>query len=312
MLRACSRRVYRHFNTPIRATIPLPHSLTRESSTSASSASNIIIRNGTVVNSDREFSADVFISNGKIVNIVENNCNPFDYSDFEVIDATGKYVIPGGIDPHVHLEMPFMGTTSIDGYMSGTRAALAGGTTCLIDFIIPKKGQDLVKAYDEWASRARGEACCDYSFHCAITSWDPLKTPIEMERLVKERGINSFKVFLAYKGSLQVLDDECLQVLEIAKKVGAVTMAHCEHADLIDHGQKEMHEMGILGPEGHYWSRTEEIEAEATHRMITLAGAVRAPLYVVHVMSSLAADEVARGKQKGHIVFGETLGKFVW
>jgi dihydropyrimidinase len=103
--------------------------------------------------------------------------------------------------------------------MSGTRAALAGGTTCLIDFIIPKKGQDLVKAYDEWASRARGEACCDYSFHCAITSWDPLKTPIEMERLVKERGINSFKVFLAYKGSLQVLDDECLQVLEIAKKL---------------------------------------------------------------------------------------------
>ena len=285
--------------------------ITRSFSLSTLNNNNILIQNGTVVNSDREFKADVYISDGKIVDVVEeNNVSLIKNSkDFEVIDGTGKHVIPGGIDPHVHLEMPFMGTTSVDGYMAGTRAALAGGTTCLIDFIIPKKGQDLVEAYDEWASRAEGEACCDYSFHCAITYWDPKTIPSDMERLVKERGINSFKVFLAYKGSLQVLDDECLHVLENAKKVGAVTMAHCEHGDLVNHGQKEMLDMGVSGPEGHYWSRTEEVEAEATHRMITLAGAVRTPLYVVHVMSSLAADEVARGKQKGHLVFGETLGR---
>lgn len=186
---------------------------------------------------------------------------------------------------------------------------MAGGTTCLVDFIIPKKGQDLVEAYEEWSARAAGEAICDYSFHCAITYWDDDKIPRGMTRLVQEKGISSFKVFLAYKGTLQVEDEAILKILQNSKRLGAVTMAHCENADMVELGQQQMREAGVTGPEGHYWSRIDECEAEATHRMITLAHAVNAPLYVVHVMSELAADEVARGRQKGCILFGETLGK---
>ncbi|CAM9141072.1 unnamed protein product, partial [Ectocarpus fasciculatus] len=272
-------------------------------------SSSLLIKNGTVVNAHQEFKGDVFINDGKIVAVGPECYNPELMKNMDtntrVIDATGKYVIPGGIDPHVHLEMPFMGTVSVDGYLEGTRAALAGGTTCLVDFIIPKKGQPLGEAYDAWMRRADGNTCCDYSFHCAITYWDE-NIPHGMEDLIK-RGVSSFKIFLAYKGSLQVNDEETINILKSAKSVGGITMAHCENADLIVHGQQRLVDAGVLGPEGHYYSRPDECEAEATHRMITMAQSVNTPLYVVHVMSQLAADEVSRGRRKGHVVFGETL-----
>jgi dihydropyrimidinase len=179
----------------------------------------------------------------------------------------------------------------------------------LIDFIIPKKGQDLVDAYDDWSNRAARQAICDYSFHCAITYWDDKLVPTGMNRLINEKGISSFKLFLAYKGTFQVQDDEILKVLDCSKRLGALTMAHCEHADIVDYGQKRLMTAGVTGPEGHYWSRIDECEAEATHRMITLAHTVNSPLYVVHVMSALAADEVARGRRKGCVLFGETVGE---
>jgi len=276
----------------------------------------ILIKNGVVVNADREFPADVLIGNGKILAVVDQSlCNDTTVADIihrssahvEEIDASGKYVIPGGVDPHVHLEMPFMGTTSADDYLAGTRAALAGGTTCLVDFIIPKKGEELVDAYETWAQRGVGKACCDYSFHCGITYWDDEKTPRGMKALVQDKGISSFKVFLAYKGSLMVSDQECINVLETAKELGAVTMAHCENGELVSRGVDKVEKAGVLGPEGHYLSRPDVVEAEATHRMIAMAQFVNTPLYVVHVMSALAADEVARGRRSGAVVFGETL-----
>lgn len=282
-----------------------------------SSPTHILIKNGVVVNADREFPADVLIGHGKIMAVVERKCTD-DSVDLlssqlkstesvETIDASGKYVIPGGIDPHVHLEMPFMGTTSADDYLAGTRAAVAGGTTCLVDFIIPKKGEELIDAYNTWAARGIGKACCDYSFHCGITYWDDEKTPRGMKQLVQEKGIPSFKVFLAYKGSLMVSDQECVNVLETAKELGAVTMAHCENGELVSRGVTKVEQAGVLGPEGHYLSRPDIVEAEATHRMIAMAQFVNTPLYVVHVMSALAADEVARGRRSGAVVFGETL-----
>lgn len=217
-----------------------------------------------MVNAHQEFKGDVFINDGKIVAVGPECYNPELMKNMDtntrVIDATGKYVIPGGIDPHVHLEMPFMGTVSVDGYLEGTRAALAGGTTCLVDFIIPKKGQPLGEAYDAWMRRADGNTCCDYSFHCAITYWDE-NIPHGMEDLIK-RGVSSFKIFLAYKGSLQVNDEETINILKSAKSVGGITMAHCENADLIVHGQQRLVDAGVLGPEGHYYSRPDECEAE--------------------------------------------------
>uniref|UniRef100_A0A7S2RXV2 Beta-ureidopropionase n=1 Tax=Mucochytrium quahogii TaxID=96639 RepID=A0A7S2RXV2_9STRA len=265
--------------------------------------SSLIVRNGTIVNADREFSGDVLIKDGKIAAVADRIDGD---AEATVVDATGKYVIPGGIDPHVHLEMPFMGTTSVDDYMAGTRAALAGGTTTLIDFIIPRKGQDLVEAYDEWQARALGECCCDYSFHCGLTYWDET-VPKGMDVLVNQKGISSFKMFMAYKGTLQLNDEESFKVLETAKKLGALTMVHAEGADAVEWGQKHVQDAGVLGPEGHYLSRPDEVEAEATHRMITFAAQVNQPLYVVHVQSVLAANEVARGRRKGAVVFGETL-----
>ncbi len=268
------------------------------------SFSSLLIKNGTVLNADRARSADVLIRNGKIerVGVPHTIAAP---SGCEVVDAAGKLLIPGGIDSHTHLQMPFMGTHSIDDFDAGTRAAVAGGTTCVVDFIIPQKGEHLMKSYERWRSWADPKVHCDYALHCAITSWTS-DTPRQMAALVRE-GITTFKAFMAYKGSLMLTDEHLYDFFETCRDLGALAMVHCENGELIEKAQKKMLDAGVTGPEGHYLSRPDIFEAEATHRAITIAEFTHTPLYIVHCMSEKACEEIARARARGNILFGETL-----
>lgn len=263
------------------------------------SSSKLLIKGGTVVNADRQQLADVYIEDGIIV-AVQPNIQVAD--EVRILDASGKYVMPGGIDPHTHLEMPFMGQTTIDDFFSGQAAALAGGTTMHIDFVIPSNGS-LAEGFEAYAKKAE-KSCMDYAFHMAITSWNE-GVARDMEILVKEKGINSFKFFMAYKGSLMVNDEILLKGLKMCKDLGALAQVHAENGDAVAEGQSRMIELGITGPEGHALSRPSMLEGEATARAIRLAQFVNTPLYVVHVMSTDALDEIIRARQSGQRVIGE-------
>ncbi|PIA60129.1 hypothetical protein AQUCO_00400788v1 [Aquilegia coerulea] len=266
---------------------------------SSSSSSKLLIKGGIVVNAHHQLVADVYIENGIIVS-VQPNIKVGD--DVRVLDAIGKYVMPGGIDPHTHLGMEFMGTETIDDFFSGQAAALAGGTTMHIDFVIPVDGS-LTAGFEVYTEKAK-RSCMDYGFHMAITKWDEVVAR-DMEVMVKEKGINSFKFFLAYKGSLMISDELLLQGFKKCKSLGALAMVHAENGDAVAEGQRRMIDLGITGPEGHALSRPPELEGEATSRAIRLAGFVNTPLYVVHVMSIDAMEEIAKAHKSGQKVVGE-------
>jgi len=202
--------------------------------------------------------------------------------------------------------MPFMGTTTIDDYHYGTQAAVAGGTTTLMDFVIPGHGQSLVEAYKDWESKAVPKINCDIAFHMAVT-WFGDQVLEDMNVLTNELGVNSYKFFLAYNNVLRMYDDELLKVFARCKELGALAQVHAENGDMCDDGQQRMIDAGIFGPEGHPMSRPEANEAEATHRAIAIADQVGVPLYVVHVMSKSACQEIERAKAKGINVYGEPL-----
>ncbi|CAK9227554.1 unnamed protein product [Sphagnum jensenii] len=265
----------------------------------AQKSPKILIKGGTVVNADHQQIADVYIEDGKI-QIVAPDIKEME--GVRVIDATGKFVMPGGIDPHTHMEMPFMGEESCDDFFSGQEAALSGGTTMHIDFALPHNG-DLAEGFRLWVQKAE-KSCMDYGFHMAVTKWND-KVAQDMEWLVKEKGINSFKFFMAYKGSLMVSDEELLQGFKKCKELGAVPQVHAENGDAVAEGQARIFGLGITGPEGHPLSRPPVLEGEATGRAIKLAKFVNTPLYVVHVMSIDALDEVSRARHSGQRVIGE-------
>ncbi|KAG6629821.1 hypothetical protein I3843_14G112300 [Carya illinoinensis] len=219
-----------------------------------------------------------------------------------VLDATGKFVMPGGIDPHAHLAMNGLGMETVDDFFSGQAAALAGGTTMHIDFVIPVNGS-LTAGFETYIKKAM-KSCMDYGFHVAVTKWDEVVSK-EMEIMVKEKGINSFKFFLAYKGVFMVNDELLLEGFKKCKSLGALAMVHAENGDAVYEGQKRMIELGITGPEGHALSRPPSLEGEATARTIRLASFVNTPLYVVHVMSIDAVEEIARARKTGQRVIGE-------
>lgn len=225
-----------------------------------------------------------------------------------IVEARGHYVMPGGVDPHTHLQTEFMGATTADDFYSGSRAALAGGTTTIINHVFDDKNRGLVDAFDRVRKAAEDKVCCDFGLHVAVTGFsDPGKVEREMETLVQERGVSSFKVFMAYKGSLQLTDLQLIKVFDVCKKVGAIPLVHAENGDVIDFLSKKLIRVGVTGPEGHLQSRPEEVEAEAVHRAVTLADQVGCPLYVVHVTGKPAADELARARARGAVVFGETI-----
>ncbi|HEY9012803.1 MAG TPA: dihydropyrimidinase [Devosia sp.] len=257
-----------------------------------------IIKNGTVVTADLTYKADVRVEGGTITEIGQN------LSGGETLDATGCYVMPGGIDPHTHLEMPFMGTYSTDDFESGTRAAMSGGTTMVVDFCLPSPNQPLLEALQMWDNKT-GKASCDYSFHMAITWWGE-QVWKEMADVV-DRGITSFKHFMAYKGALMVDDDEMFSSFQRCAELGALPLVHAENGDVVAQMTAKLLADGNNGPEAHAYSRPPEVEGEATNRAIMIADMAGVPLYVVHTSCEQAHEAIRRARQKGMRVYGEPL-----
>jgi dihydropyrimidinase len=258
-----------------------------------------VIKNGTVVTADLTYEADVLIENGVITKIGAN------LSGDEVLDATGCYVMPGGIDPHTHLEMPFMGTYSSDDFETGTRAALSGGTTMVVDFCLPAPGQSLLEALQAWDNKST-KAMCDFSFHMAITWWGE-QVFNEMETVVREKGINTFKHFMAYKGALMVNDDEMYASFQRCAELGALPLVHAENGDVVASLQQKLLAEGNNGPEAHAYSRPPQVEGEAANRAIMIADMAGVPLYIVHVSCEEAHEAIRRARQLGKRVYGEPL-----
>ena len=264
--------------------------------------SAVLIRGGTVVNADRAFRADVLCQDGRIVAVAEGLSAP---AGATVVDAGGQYVMPGGIDPHTHMQLPFMGTVTMDDFFTGTAAGLAGGTTAIIDFVIPDPQENILDAYKKWRGWAEKSAS-DYSFHVAITWWSE-QVRKDMGTLVQQEGINSFKHFMAYKNAIMCDDETLVNSFKRALELGAMPTVHAENGELVYLLQKTVSEMGIKGPEGHPLSRPPMVEAEAANRAIAIADVLGVPIYVVHVSCVESAEAIARARARGQRVYGEVL-----
>ena len=257
-----------------------------------------LIKGGTIVTADRTYKADVLIE-GESISAIGSGL-----SGTTTIDATGCFIMPGGIDPHTHLDMPFMGTNSADDYESGTKAALSGGTTMVVDFCIPGKGQRLMDAWADWDKRS-AKAATDYSYHMCITYWSD-QVREDMAEVVKH-GVTTFKHFMAYKGALMVNDDEMFSSFRRCAELGAMPLVHAENGDVVAALQAKLMADGITGPEGHAFSRPPEVEGEAANRAIMIADAAGVPLYIVHTSSIPAHEAIARARALGKRVYGEPL-----
>ena len=262
---------------------------------------SILIKNGNIITATDNCVADIFIE-GETISAIGKNLNV--NADKE-IDAAGKLVMPGGIDPHVHLDMPFMGTYSSDNYETGTRAALYGGTTMVIDFILQKQGNSLQSALQEWRSRSDNNCVGDYSFHMAVTDFNE-QTKKEIKGLIEEEGIVSFKTFMAYKGALMIDDRQMIGLMEEVKKHGGIINVHATNGDMIDYLTQKHREEGKLSPLYHYLSQPEVTEAEASERFVDMANYTGCPGYIVHLTCEGALNAVRNATRRNQKVFVET------
>jgi len=265
---------------------------------------SLLIRGGNVVNADREFKADVLCVDGRIAAVGEGAAQNAP-SGTTTLDATGQYLLPGGIDPHTHMQLPFMGTVTADDFFTGTAAGLAGGTTSIIDFVIPNPQQPLMEAFRAWRGWAE-KAAADYGFHVAITWWG-VSVHHDMGVLVKEEGVNSFKHFMAYKNAIMCDDETLVNSFKRARELGAMPTVHAENGELVYLLQQEVAKKGITGPEGHPLSRPPIVEGEAANRAIAIADVLGVPIYVVHVSCIESAEAIARARARGQRVYGEVL-----
>ena len=262
----------------------------------------VLIQGGTVVNADRTFRADVLCQDGTIAAVGEGLEVP---QGATVVDAGGQYVMPGGIDPHTHMQLPFMGTVASEDFYTGTAAGLAGGTTMIIDFVIPSPQTSILSAYQQWREWAE-KSVADYSFHVAITWWDDT-VHADMGTLVNEYGVNSFKHFMAYKNAIMADDEILVNSFSRARELGAIVTVHAENGELVFRLQQAMIDKGVNGPEGHPLSRPPEVEGEAANRAIRIAEVLNVPLYVVHNSCRQSLEAITRARNEGQRVFGEVL-----
>ncbi len=262
---------------------------------------SILIKNGRIITATDDYVADIF-TEGETVRAIGKNLK---LEAGRVIDAAGKLVFPGGIDPHVHLEMPFMGTYSSDSYETGTRAALFGGTTMVIDFILQKQGSPLRSALEEWKKRSNNNCVGDYSFHMAVTDFNDI-TKKEIRDLVENEGITSFKTFMAYKGALMIDDRQMIGLMEEVKKCGGLINVHATNGDMIDYLIAKHRGEGKLSPLYHYLSQPEITEAEASERFTDMTFYTGCPGYIVHLTCEGALNAVRNATRRNQKVFVET------
>lgn len=267
----------------------------------------IVLRGGTVVSAGGEYRSDVRIDGGIVVSLGLDITGPGD----EVADVSGCYVLPGGVDAHTHFDLPLGdGTRTADSFATGTRAAVAGGTTTIIDYATQFKGETLADGLANWLALADGSCSCDYAFHMAITEWND-SVRAELPDLTRA-GVTSFKMYMAYKGSLQLEDGAIYQALRELKKLGGLLCVHCENGDLIAERVNELQTAGLTGPEYHPCSRPQEAETEAVDRLIMMARLADAPVYVVHVSASPSMDRVVLAKMEGARVYAETCPQYLF
>jgi len=262
---------------------------------------SILIKNAHLVNASEDFHGDLYIEGEKIVAIGKN----LSYTADKIIAAEGKLVFPGGIDPHVHLDMPFMGTFSADNYSSGTLAALHGGTTMVIDFILQTQGKSLYSALEEWQKKSEGNAYGDYSYHMAVTDFNE-ETQKEIQQMIEKEGITSFKTFMAYKGALMIDDNQMVGLMTAVKKHGGMVTVHATNGDMIDHLVHKFKKEGKLSPLYHYLSQPEVTEAEASARFGDMAHYTGVPAYIVHMTCEGALNSVRERTKRNQVVLAET------
>jgi dihydropyrimidinase len=267
-----------------------------------------LIKNGTIVTAVDTYQADVWVENGVIVGITHQSFA--DPRADHVIDAAGKYVMPGGIDAHTHLDMPFGGTTSSDDFETGTLAAAHGGTTSIVDFAIQTKGQTLRQGLDTWHQKAEGKAAVDYGFHMITTDVNDV-TLAEMGALVRE-GVSSFKLFMAYPGVLMCDDGQIFRAMQKAHEIGGLICMHAENGLAIDVLVQQAVAMGMTAPKYHSLTRPQVAEAEGTHRALALAEMAQSPVYIVHLSASRALDKVMEARDRGMPAYAETCPQYLF
>ncbi len=266
----------------------------------------LLIKNGEIVTASERFVADIFCENETISRIDKNIPAP---PGAEVVDAKGKLVFPGFIDPHVHIYLPFMGTFAKDTHETASKAALIGGTTTFVEMICPARPDEPMAAFELWLGKALGQSACDFTFHMGVTRYDEAAEKQFVD--IVKRGCSSFKVFLAYKGAFGVTDEELYKTLGLAKKLGVITTAHCENADLVLELQKKLLGQGKTGPEWHHQSRPPVVEAEGVHHLMTFAEMHDAHVYIVHLSCDEALREAVAGKYRGVKAWIETLIQYL-
>ncbi len=265
------------------------------------STMSILIKNGRVVTAESDYAADVFAEGEKIMAIGKD----LPYKADRVIDASNRLVFPGGIDPHVHLDMPFMGTYSSDDYTTGTKAALHGGTTMVIDFILQTQGDTLHSALKTWQKKSAGKAVGDYSYHMAVTDFND-NVAKEVVEMIDNEGISSFKTFMAYKGALMIDDGQMVQLMKVVKAHGGLVTVHATNGDMIDSLIAKHRSEGKLSPLYHYLSQPEVTEAEASRRFTDMSYYTGCPGYIVHMTCEGALNAIRSATQRNQKVFAET------
>src|SRR6478752_360445 len=267
---------------------------------------SLLIKGGEIVTGTEHYIADIFCEQERITRIDTNIAAP---AGAEVIDATGKFVFPGFIDPHVHIYLPFMGTFSKDTYETASKAALVGGTTTMIEMVCPSRNMSAAEGFRLWQEQAANKSACDYTFHMGVTRFDD-ENAAQLREIVPA-GISSFKIFLAYKGAFGIDDAELYHTLKLAKELGVIVTAHCENETLVAERQKELLAAGLTGPEQHEASRPPRVEAEGVHHLMTFAELTGAQVYIVHLSCDEALREALAARRRGVNVSIETLIQYL-